>query len=119
MRELVADELRRDGHLVAEVADGARLLSLLAHELDEAPQESADVLVSDVKMPTVSSLEIVRALRGLGWLRPVVLMTAFEDDAMRVEAERLGVVVLDKPLNFALLREVVRLFNRPEELLLN
>jgi hypothetical protein len=41
------------------------------------------------------------------WRVPVVLITAFGDDATRRHAEALGAVLLDKPLSFQALRAVV------------
>jgi CheY-like chemotaxis protein len=113
MRTLVADGLRADGYDVTELASGAALLIFIArtyrskeHDGVEAP----DLIVSDVRMPVMSGLQIVRGIRDANWTTPVILMTAFGDAQTRREAEALDAVLLDKPLRMADLRaEVHRL----------
>ncbi|MET3713497.1 FixJ family two-component response regulator [Sphingomonas trueperi] len=66
------------------------------------------VIVSDLQMAGLSGLELARELHARGVDTPMLLITAFASDAVRLRAKRLGVrVVLEKPFDPAiLLREV-------------
>ncbi len=66
-----------------------------------------DLIVSDVRMPICSGLEIVRAIRDSGWTVPVILMTAFGDDETRDRAAQLNAVLFDKPFDLDDLRTAV------------
>jgi DNA-binding response OmpR family regulator len=105
MRALVADALRRDGYRVVELADGADLQSEV---IGAASDGSVDLIVTDIRMPLVSGLEILRGLRESRSTIPVVLMTAFGDESTRREAVHLGAVVFSKPFKLDDLRRVVR-----------
>ena len=97
MLELVAFALRNDGHEVIEVSDGGRLLVRLASQLRTERGLDADLIVSDIRMPVMSGLAMLKALRDAHWTKPVILMTAFADEDTRNRAARLGARLLDKP----------------------
>jgi DNA-binding response OmpR family regulator len=98
MRRLVADALREDGHEVVETSDGGRLLVEVAARLKAGEgAESLDLIISDVRMPICTGLQILAALREAHWPTPVILMTAFGDAATRRHAESLAALLLDKP----------------------
>lgn len=108
MRSVVADALRGDGHEVVELADGGRLLVDIATRLkDGSGGESLDLIVSDIRMPICSGLQILAALRDAHWRTPVILMTAFGDEATRRHAESLAAVLFDKPFDIDDLRTAV------------
>jgi DNA-binding response OmpR family regulator len=114
MRTLVAGTLRRDGHLVRELRNGGELLSELANELlHERSLEMADLIVSDVKMPGVTGIEVLAGLRHAHWATPFILITAFGDAATHAEAHRLGAAVFDKPFDLDDLRTAVFNLTRP------
>lgn len=75
------------GQLGVEVAveadDGAALLAAL----DAAP---VDVIVSDVRMPGLDGIGLVRALRERGDATPVVLLTTFDDSESMLAAVEAG-----------------------------
>jgi DNA-binding response OmpR family regulator len=106
MRGLVAEALRRDGYVVDDFADGGGLSS----EVSEPSNGPIDLIVSDIHMPGVTGLAVLRALRESSstFNLPVVLMTAFGDEPLRREATRLGAVLFNKPFELAELRRVVR-----------
>ncbi len=106
MRSLVAAALRDDGHEVVEAGDGGRLLVHLARAYG-AKTMSYDLLVSDVKMPVCSGLQILESLRLARWPTPVILMTAFGDEQTRARAEGLGAVMFMKPFDMDDLRTAV------------
>ncbi|HEY2512655.1 MAG TPA: response regulator [Polyangiaceae bacterium] len=109
MRQLVADALRRDGLRVLEFSNGVQLLMRLAHQSRRyEPHPRIDLIVSDVRMPTMTGLEILRGLRSGGCRTPVIVMTAFGDPETRREVESLNAVLLDKPLSLADLGREVR-----------
>ena len=66
-----------------EAADGAALLAALQ-------QTRVDVLVSDVRMPRHSGIEVVRALRARGDYTPAILLTTFDDAALLQGAVQAG-----------------------------
>jgi CheY-like chemotaxis protein len=107
MRRLVADALRKDGYDVVEVPDGGRMLVRITDECFRAATRSIDLIVSDVRMPVCSGLEIVRAIRDSGWTVPVILMTAFGDDETRDRAATMNAVLFDKPFDLDDLRTAV------------
>jgi DNA-binding response OmpR family regulator len=106
MCALVADTLRRDGYDVTEVPNGGDLLVRIGRQYRS--QEPMDLLVSDVRMPVITGMAILRALRDAHSTMPVVLMSAFADAATRREVESLDAVFLDKPLHPSALRAEVR-----------
>jgi DNA-binding response OmpR family regulator len=77
------------------------------------PDEEVDLVISDIRMPVCSGLEILEGLRQAHRKIPVILMTAFGDDETRATANRLGAVLLDKPFALEDLREAVRALLSP------
>jgi DNA-binding response OmpR family regulator len=109
MRRLVAESLRRDDYEVVEESDGGRLLvRIAAIYAFERTVDPFDLIVSDVRMPVCSGLDIVKGLRDAHWTTPVILMTAFGDDETRTRAESLGATLFDKPFRMGDLRAVAR-----------
>jgi DNA-binding response OmpR family regulator len=104
MRGLVTAALRRDGYSVVDFADGAGLSS----EVVEPSNGPIDLIVSDINMPLITGLAILRSLRESRSTLPVVLMTAFGDESLRREATQLGAVLFNKPFKLDELRSVVR-----------
>jgi DNA-binding response OmpR family regulator len=110
MRSMVAEALRGDGHDVVELTDGGRLLVLVAvtaREEHAFGDESIDLIVSDIRMPVCTGLQILEALRATRWNTPVILMTAFGDSETRARAEELSAILFDKPFDIDDLRTAV------------
>jgi CheY-like chemotaxis protein len=99
MRALVGETLRANGCATVEARDGAELLGLLHLALAD-PELCPDVLVADVKMPRLSGLGVLSALKHAGWSLPTVMITVVSDDSIHTVAKRLGAVgVLHKPFD--------------------
>lgn len=101
MRRLVATSLRGAGFDVIEVGDGQVLLETLRDALDDDDNPcEASLIVTDVRMPKCSGLEVLQRLRGSKRRLPVIVMTAFGDVELHAEARRLGAaLVLNKPFD--------------------
>lgn len=99
MRTLVAHALRDDGATVEELATGRELLDRILAALDRTAS-MPDVIVSDIRMPGASGLEVLRELRRRGCDVPVVLLTGFADDAVQEEVRAIPHARLfDKPFD--------------------
>lgn len=105
MRRMVADTLRVDGHDVVELADGGRLLVLIAR-CCRGEVSIPDLIVSDVRMPVMTGLAMLKGLRDAHWKIPVILMTAFPDTDTLWRAKALDAKVLAKPFTLEELRSV-------------
>lgn len=107
LRALIAATLRADGYDVIEASDGIELLDWL----DRAVAESApmpEVIISDVRMPVVSGLGVLRAMKDANVSLPVILITIFPDESTETVVERLGATgVLKKPFDMDDLRTAV------------
>ena len=110
LRALLASELRKDGYIVEEARTGYDLLELLGNL--SLRSEVCDLLITDIRMPGLNGLSIAEALRH-GITRgtsgtPIILITAFGDEATHAEAERLGASIFDKPFDLDDLRTCIR-----------
>jgi len=77
-----------------------------------------DLVLSDVVMPELSGLDLLRELKKSDPTRPVILLTAHGTVEMAVEAMKEGAIdFLTKPLNYANLRAVLDEARRDRDLL--
>lgn len=82
-REVALFNLRKAGYEVRAAADGNEGLSAFA-------PESFDLVVTDLKMPGLSGMEVLRAVRARAPEVPVLVITAFGNVETAVEAMREG-----------------------------
>ena len=92
-RSLLEALLRAKGYRTHSAASGEDALQLLAHD-------SFSLLISDVRMPGMSGIELFRRVREKLPALPVLLVTAFADIRSAVAAMRDGAVnYLAKPID--------------------
>jgi DNA-binding response OmpR family regulator len=117
LRSFVSSALRRTQYQVVEVKDGVELAEQLnLAQLRREKVRPFDVVISDVRMPGRTGLDVLAALRFHHWGTPVILLTAFGDRELHETAMRLGAVaVLDKPFDIDDLRKLVRNLIKDEE----
>ncbi len=103
MRQMLESLFRQQGYVVSEAASASAALDL-------ARATDFDVVLSDIKMPGKSGLDLVGELRALLPDTPVVLMTAFGSIDTAVDAMRTGAFgYTTKPFEP---EEVLRTLNR-------
>lgn len=108
MRAVLETYLLGEGYEVLPSASGGDLLwAVESMSLQGWPADTADLLITDVRMPGVSGLEVVSWLRAARWAMPIILMTAFPEDAVATAATRFGVRLLAKPFSLTHFGEVV------------
>jgi two-component system response regulator PilR (NtrC family) len=102
IRELLAIVLKREGYDVRLAENGGQALAALE-------REPVDLLISDVKMPDMSGIDVLRAARRLDADLLGIMITAFASTETAVEALRMGAAdYVSKPFNVDELRIVVR-----------
>jgi two-component system, NtrC family, response regulator PilR len=102
MRELLAIVLRREGYEVLLAENGRAAIELLE-------REPVDLLISDIKMPDLSGVEVLRAAKKIDPDILGIMITAFASTETAVEAMRLGACdYLSKPFDIDLLKMKVR-----------
>src|SRR6476646_5190906 len=84
MRDSLAAILVREGHEVVAAGDGAAAVVRLSSGA------KFDLLITDLKMPRMTGLELLAEAKRLRADMPVVLMTAFATVQTAVEAMKLG-----------------------------
>jgi two-component system response regulator PilR (NtrC family) len=102
MRELLAIVLRREGYEVVLADSGKAALEALE-------RQPMDLLISDIKMPDLSGVDVLRAAKKIDQDILGIMITAFASTDTAVEAMRLGACdYLSKPFDIDLLRMKVR-----------
>ena len=109
MRRLLERTLARDGYTVVAVEDGDQALDWLGLCLFDGSLENVPALiVSDVRLPHFSGLELLEGLLCAAQEIPVILITGFPSEETYVEAFELGAArVLSKPFELDALRLAV------------
>jgi len=77
--------------------------------LEVADTLGAGCVVTDVRMPEISGLELVRRLKERGFMLPVIIITGHGDVPLAVEAMRAGVIdFIEKPFEDEILLASIR-----------
>src|SRR5258707_8817283 len=101
MRQFLTHLFQREGHTVRVAANGGEAMAVLQ-------QESSDLILSDIRMPDMSGIELLRAVRELMPEVEVIMMTAFANVDTAREAFLLGAYdFVQKPFDNDLLKETV------------
>ncbi len=101
MRDLLKDFLKREGYEVDSVDNGSEAFRELARQV-------FDLIITDVRMPGLSGLDILPGIRKLQPLASVIVITAFgSDDVCRRALERGASVYLKKPIHLPNLRILI------------
>jgi two-component system response regulator PilR (NtrC family) len=102
MREMLRIVLRRDGYEVL-IAENGR------DAIEQLRKTNVDLLLSDIKMPDVTGVEVLRAAKEINRDIVAFMMTAYASTATAVEAMRLGAVdYFTKPFSMDELRLKIR-----------
>lgn len=108
MRSMIQQVLTRAGHIVVPLEDGFELADYVELIRQETGLRAPDLILSDVRMPGRTGLEVLAQVRARGLTCPVLLLSAFADDPTREEARRLGAqALLDKPVDMDELKAAV------------
>src|ERR1051326_925425 len=101
MRQFLTHLFQREGHAIRVAENGKAAMTQLR-------QKAADVIISDVKMPDMGGIELLRAARELHPDIEIIMMTAFANEQTAHEAFLLGAFdFVHKPFDNELLKEKV------------
>src|SRR5260221_13169332 len=101
MRKMLKEALEGQGHQCRAASSGVEALMLLK-------KDACDLLLTDLRMPEISGMELLREVKDSASETAVVLMTAYGSVETAVEAMRLGAAdFLPKPFSLEHLKVVV------------
>ncbi len=109
MRRLLVWHIRNAGFDTIECADGYQLLDYMGKPVLAGEPDDFDLIVSDIRMPGVTGLEVLEGIHEAEWFVPMILITAFGNEEVHRQAEELGAAgMLDKPFEISDLIERIR-----------
>ena len=109
MRRLLVWNLHKAGFDVIECSDGWELLDHLGNPVLDGEPDDYDLIVSDIRMPGVTGLEVLEGIHETEWFVPMILITAFGSAEVHREAEEFGAAdVFDKPFEIESLIKRIR-----------
>lgn len=99
--EIVCEYLTDLGYKTLSAYDGEQ-------GLERVQNNDVDVVISDVNMPKLSGLEMLKNMREAGIRTPVIFFTAFADTANIQEALKLGAFDFqEKPIDFEIMTSLI------------
>ncbi len=110
LRRVLSAQLVRDGYDVHEAGDGEDATSFLK-------EHHIDLVITDLKMPKVGGMELLRAALRDDPSRPVIMLTAYATIENAVEALKTGAFdFITKPFDQNEVRQIVRKALRTRDL---
>jgi two-component system response regulator FixJ len=95
--------------LLATVGFPVRVHESATSFLDAAPTAGKACLVTDLKMPDLSGVELLEKLNGMGVTMPTIVITGHGDVPMAVAAMKAGAVdFIEKPFEDEVLIEAIK-----------
>lgn len=95
------------GYQVLAAADAPEALKILESSISGV--EPVEIMVTDLKMPGMNGLELIRSARKMRSGLAAILMTAYGDDHIREEVTNLGRCgYIDKPFGPGTLLNMIK-----------
>ncbi len=110
---LIIDDDREMGALIRKVLRRENYRVQVAHSGQEGilmlRRQSFDLIISDLRMPGISGIELIRTAKKIAPETPLILITAFGDIQTYLEALGAGAFdYINKPLKMRDLRHSIR-----------
>ena len=107
-RQRFRRELRSGAYVLHFAASGRDALTLLVAGV----QPELLVLLSDINMPEMDGLQLLREVKRYQPDLPVIMITAYSDDERRRVADAFGAAdFLNKPIDFDHLKQRIQAFS--------
>jgi CheY-like chemotaxis protein len=101
MRALLRDLIEEEGYKTDSVNNGSEAFHRLA-------KESFDLIITDIRMPGLTGLDILPGMKKLQPQAPVIVITAFGSEEVQRKAFEKGAnAYLEKPIHFQKLRILI------------
>ena len=100
MRMMLSQVLRTAGYKVVECPNGWNLLEYLGSCVlhNSIEHKEIGLVISDIRMPGITGIEILKGLQQAEGFPPIILITAFGDKEVHAQAEKYGAAaIFDKP----------------------
>jgi two-component system response regulator PilR (NtrC family) len=102
MRQFLTHLFQREGHSIRVAENGRQAMEMQR-------QQPVDVIISDVRMPDMGGIDLLRATKELHPQTEVIMMTAFANEETAREAVKLGAFnFIYKPFDNDLLKVIVQ-----------
>lgn len=102
LRSLMAEMLQEEGYCVQQASTGKEAIA-------KWQKERPDCVLLDLRLPDMSGIHVLSALREASDPAPVALMTAFADADIMAEARELVFhCLLEKPFDLLQVKQAVR-----------
>ncbi len=102
MREFLSIMLEREGYSVVTKDNGNDALEFIR-------KNKCDLIITDIKMPKMSGIDILRESMALHPNTPVIMITAFASTEVAVEAMKLGAYdYITKPFNVDEIKIIIK-----------
>ena len=103
VREILGMFLRRRLKTLYEAENGAEGLEMFK-------EYNPDIIITDIEMPVMSGLDMVKKIKELDERKPVIIITAFKDEAHKTN---LADEIIHKPIdNRELIEKIYKLMTR-------
>ncbi len=110
LRRVLSAQLARDGYDVHEAGDGEEAIAFLK-------EHHIDLVITDLKMPKASGMDVLRAALRDDPSRPVIMLTAFATIENAVEALKTGAFdFITKPFDQNEVRQILKKALRTRDL---
>ena len=104
IREFCKRDLEEEGYRVMLARDGLEVIRIFR-------EQSPDLVILDICMPTGGGLETIERLRAIDSEIPVIFFTAFDEDCLKDWRGRLATGCVEKTENLAELKlAILRIF---------
>jgi two-component system response regulator PilR (NtrC family) len=102
MRDFLSIMLKKEGHEVVAAENGSSALKVIQNEI-------FDLLISDIKMPGVDGLEVLKTVKEVSPETVVIMITAFATTGTAIEAMKLGAYdYITKPFKVDEIRMIIQ-----------
>jgi CheY-like chemotaxis protein len=101
VRDMLGDVVRVAGYDVTVSAEGVEAVTRLT-------EERYDVLLTDIKMPTMDGWELIALATQIHPMLAIVVITGEDDPQDRQRAEQLGVTLIRKPFALGTLQTTLQ-----------